>query len=465
MSSIAIPRLPSMRAAFDLLMLYISKAGAILFGVLILPQFSRLLGAGQFGVIASIFALQSLLLVLDLGMATIVGREFATAQSTPQDHRDVLTRSRKIIFVFYLVLALVALLLSLLGRLPLTALQTGLALALFYTLTLQNIGQAAILARREYLTAGVIQIFGVIFRGVASLLAVIYIRSDLTTFLVCQVLCAIVHALVTDRACRKMLGETVPDPARTAWRACLSMAAAGRSLMVYGFAGAAVMQLDKVIISSFLSPAAMTPYYLATSLCLTPLSVLAGPVAQYFQPRVVRAVTDGDEGAVAAVMAPFVRTLVLATVLPTAILWFARDPLIALWLRDPTHARAVSEYCAVLMPGIAAGALSYVPYTVLIARQDFHFQSVASAILTTATLALTAAAAAAGSIMAVCWIYAGYHTSSTIVSWSRCIYLQSRDSAGYATQGAALTVKTLAMLALPLLVCASGMRLFLHSSH
>jgi len=452
-----------MRAALDLLMLYMSKGGTILFGVLILPQFSRLLGSQQFGIVASVFALQSLLLVLDLGMATIVARELASAHTSEQDHRIVWIRSRKIIVAFYAALTLAGLVIVGVAPLQLSLPEVLLALALFFILTVQNVGQAVLLARRQYLKAGAIQFLGVTFRGVGTLAAIRYVSADLTTFLTCQVLCAAVHMIITDKACRTALCSPGLDQDPTSWRHCAAMAAKGRSLMVYGLAGAAVMQLDKVIISYFSSPSSTTHYYLATSLCLTPLSVFAGPVSQYFQPRVIKAITEERQTLIEKEIAPFVRIITLVTIIPTALLWLARKPLITLWLRDTTHLGLVSAYCAVLLPGIAVGALSYVPYTILIAKQDFHFQSVASAILSTLTLALATIAALFGSIMSVCWIYAAYHTVSTLVSWARCVHLQSKESSRYATFALRLSIKTIGVLSVPLFACGLGELIYLYS--
>ena len=65
----------------DLLMLYISKSGAIVVGVFILPWYQQLLGASAFGWVALIFSLQTFLIMLDLGVSTIVGRDIAASEN------------------------------------------------------------------------------------------------------------------------------------------------------------------------------------------------------------------------------------------------------------------------------------------------------------------------------------------------------------------------------------------------
>ena len=67
----------------DLGLLYVSKSGAILVGLLILPFFNSQLGPDLFGLVALILSVQAFLLFVDFGMATLVGRDLAVAETTP----------------------------------------------------------------------------------------------------------------------------------------------------------------------------------------------------------------------------------------------------------------------------------------------------------------------------------------------------------------------------------------------
>lgn len=90
----------------------------------------------------------------------------------------------------------------------------------------------------------------------------------------------------------------------------------------------------------------------------------------------------------------------------------------------------------ILLPGIALGALGYVPYNILVAHEDYRAHSRLSAGMTVVTLAATALAAAFGSILAVCWIYASYHTISAVITWWRASYLVATTSDNYVTRSA-----------------------------
>lgn len=420
-------------------MLYFSRSGALLVGVLILPQFTRLLGAEQFGIVAVIFSFQALLLILDLGMSTLLSRDIAAAEADSETLTAWRT-AEAVVSGFYVVLTPTALLVSSFVSTGLSPTQLVVAMLLFWVLTVQNIGQTALLAKHHFVAAGSIQFVGVAVRGISTLLALRFIAADLTVFLLSQLVVATGQAVVTRYWCAlRLRGAASEKVIRVKLAQCLQMTKRSRPLVLFGIAGAAVMQLDKPIVATFTSAAQIAPYYLATTLCLAPLSLLAGPVAQYFQPRLVRAVASDDDALVQQVLRPFTAAIVVVTMLPSAFLWAMREPIVSAWLGNPLLVGDVAKYTAILLPGVAVGALGFVPYGILLARQDFRFQAVSSATLTVVTLLATYAFAQAQSVQGVCWVYASYHAASTLISWLRCIQHQA-DGTRYARAAALRTV-------------------------
>jgi len=59
---------------------------------------------------------------------------------------------------------------------------------------------------------------------------------------------------------------------------------------------------------------------------------------------------------------------------------------------------------------------------------------VLSSLMTVVTLGLTAAFMSKGSILAVCGVYAAYHSGSTLVTWLRAMQLQPASPHNYATR-------------------------------
>lgn len=451
------------RRGLDLAMLYASKSGAVLVGIFILPLFQKLLGPGAFGVVAVILSLQAFLIAMDLGMSAIVGRDLAAeddrgASMTTWRHAETVLHCAYAVFLPLALTVNAVLPLSSLSPLQLIA-----CLLMFWALTVQNVGQSALLARRRYLEAGLIQTAGVLGRGLFTLLALHYVRADLDVFVIVQVVCSLIQLLVTRWRC---LREFEPQdlPAIRHWSMgpeVRALALRGKPLMLFGLAGASVLQLDKIIVSSFVSPAALAPYYLASALCLTPISVLGAPIAQFFQPKVVRSIASQDAVATSAALRRFVSALVCAVAIPSAILWLGREEIVSTWVGGQHNAEQIARYLAILLPGVAIGALGHVPYVMLLAKQDFRFQARASATLTITALAATYSAASYGSVETVCWIYAGYHSLSTVVSWLRCIHLEPARPHRYATNSAIRAFVVLSLIAVSAALLA-GVRAIAH---
>jgi len=424
------------RRLIDLGFLYVSKSGAILVGLLILPFFNSQLGPDLFGIVALILSLQAFLLFVDFGMATMVGRDLAAAETTALQRYTTWRAAESVISLLYLALTAIALIASWLWGGRLTSLEILGCGFLYWALTLQNIGQSALLARHQFAVAAVLQITGVLTRHGLTALMLLWISPMLTCFIVTQSVVAVVQMLLTRWRCNSEIKPTTSELILFDISArAKAMLHAGRPLMVFGLAGAAVMQLDKVIVSGFMSPKELGPYFLATTFCITPISVLAAPVAQFFQPRLINAFSGADPLAMQSTINKYIGSLALFTLFPAGLLWLLREPLIGLWLQHSDHTALVVEYSTVLLPGVAIGALGYIPYSILIAKQDYGFQARLSVALTVITLVATLAASLNSNILAVCLIYALYHSLSTASSWLWCI-LHNAGGRGIAAAGA-----------------------------
>lgn len=436
----------------ELGLLYASKSGAIVVGLLILPLFNRLLGQELFGLVALIFSLQAFLVVLDFGMSTMVGRDLAVADATLAQRYATWRAAEAAISLVYAAILPFAVLGAWLWNGELGPAGALACLVLFWSLTLQNIGQSALLARHRFTTAALIQVGGVLARNGLTALALTWIAPSLFCFVITQAVIALLQMLVTRWSCLAVLRPAAPhDDASPHWRSRVSeLLRTGQPLMLFGLAGAAVMQIDKVIVSALISPRELAPYFLAATFCLTPLSVLAAPVAQFFQPRLVRAASGSDRSATQQILQRFIGGLAICALVPTAAIWLLRDPLIALWLHQAPEASRVAQYSAVLLPGIAVGALGYVPYIILVSQQDYQFQARFSVLLTALTLGAALAAAFAGSVLTICVVYTLYHCASTAGSWWRCIHL------GAAGPGVAAKAASQAVIGLLLVIGGTG---------
>jgi len=418
----------------DMLWLYASKSSSVLVGIFFLPLYHRLLGADDFAFAALLFSVQAFLLMVDFGMATLVGRDLA---ADSEDRRSRATLRAAQVAIGSVYVAALGIIFSgwTFFDSEIEIHRLAACVVFVWALTSQNIFQAALLARRRYRYAGVIQTVGILGRAGVTVAALVYLKADLDIFLICQSATAVVHLGMTWWACRSVLaGDQLGSHRESSLVSPWRMIQRGAPILLFGVSGAAVLQLDKLIVSYWGSAEQLTAYFLAGVICLAPISVMAGPTAQYFQPKIIAAISSSDHVVAGKHLKHLCLAILLTVTMPSALLWLLRDEVIHLWLRGAPNVAIVAEYVSILLPGVAVGAFGFIPYSILVAHQDFQTQAVLSSLMTVVTLGLTAAFMSKGSILAVCGVYAAYHSGSTLVTWLRAMQLQPAIPHNYATR-------------------------------
>ena len=387
-----------------------------------IPIYYELLGAELFGVVAVILSLQALLVMLDLGMSTIVGRDVSIS-GTRSDKSISLWRNAEIILtIFYIGLGIIAGMSAALGAVPNLTIYLALVIVgLFWALVLQNLGQVILLSSKAFNMASSIQFFGAIFRAILTVIALKIFQPSLSVFIVAQFVSVIIQLWITRYFCLALLGVSLKNPNKLSFDliGCVELVKKCKSLLLFSLAGAAVLQLDKPIIASFISASDVSTYFLAVTYCMLPISLLASPVSQYFQPHLIALLANGNKLECERILFKFAFTLILITTLASSTLWANRDFWIGIWLHKIPTLTLISDYVEILLPAVVIGAFGYIPYVLLIAHQDYKFQSNLSMIMSATTLLFVLYFAVYKNIFAICWVYAIYHISSTLLSWVR----------------------------------------------
>lgn len=411
------------RAMSDLAAVLASRVGGVLVNLIVLPVFLRHLAPADFGIVAVILSLQSFLLFMDLGMSTLIGRDVAASAG------DAVTRARtwvtfndaeRLIAIVYGILLVGSIVVA-------SALSTvapwiaGGAVVLFGLVVAQNLSAAVLLNASHFRTVSVLQSAGPLVRGVVTALALVVSGAGLRAFLVAQIVTSLLYYLLTRRLARDVFAATLPDLVDVPAPPLLALVRRAKPLLLLGLFGAAATQLDKVAIGAFASVSAVGPYFLASTFALVPIAVLSGPVTQVHLPRVIASyeTSDPNGGHVAERFA----SVLLVVVLPaTLCLWVYGREWCEVWLRDPVTARATAAYAAVLLPGSFIGALGFLPYSLLVARQDFSFLGRLQTVLAVVYLTGIAVLLSGGSgLVTVAWLYVGYSSASTVTQWVRAL--------------------------------------------
>jgi O-antigen/teichoic acid export membrane protein len=195
------------------------------------------------------------------------------------------------------------------------------------------------------------------------------------------------------------------------------------AVIVQGIAGACALQLDKPIISALASPRETGPYFLAAVLAMTPITFLAAPVSQFFQPKVVAAVVAGRDQEASRLFARATLALIGVAVLPGLLLALLATPITAAWLASNASQPVVAGLLPILVWGTAIGSLGLIPSMTLIAIRDYRYIATVSTLLTLLVLTATALLARQNNMTGICVAYAIYHISSALALWCRAAFL------------------------------------------
>ncbi len=426
-----------------LAMLFGSRLAGITVSLVFMPLYARLLGAHDFGLVALVLSMQALMIMLDLGMSALTTRDLAAGKSSSASVEQW-QQGEKVLSIFFLALLLPSLMAA--AVLDLSPILAAACIALFWALSLQNLAQAAMVALGDINLAALLQGFGVLSRAALTAATLLWVEASVQAFVAVQLLGALTHLAANRHFGQRRLAHASHQPPEP----LIKLVRRGLPLFLVGAAGAAVLQVDKLLVGTFIGPAALAPYFLATTFCLTPIAVLAGPVVQFFQPPLIRAFAGGEAVALQRCTQHLTIALLLTVLLPTAVLWLLRAPLIEWWLQDRELASRVASMSTLLLPAAAIGAIGNVPLALLNARSDFAFQARLSAGLTVLTLTAVAFAAIQKQMLMVCWIYLCYYTLVTACLWWRAGLNSSTQKA--AVQSATLSLSTTLLTCLPIAI-------------
>nr|WP_255696832.1 oligosaccharide flippase family protein [Sandaracinobacteroides sayramensis] len=389
--------------------------------LLFLPLYDHLLGPAAFGAVAMVLAFQSFFLVFDFGLAILLGTDVAAAG------QDRITRSRCAAqWRCMLALALgaglaAAVLLFMAGQffaldgfrpadLSTTALLIAGAIA-------ANAGQAALIADHAARAASSLQFAGALLRGLFAWLVLQFVAPGISGFLLSQLLVLAMHLLLLDRLLLRRLGPAAsgfwrPAEIHRLWERA-------RPLIAYSLAGAMAMQIDKPLVAAFFSLEIAGRWFLAVTYALTPIALLAGPLHQFFYPRLVQAAHDPE--AALGLGRLFQAATVLAVTAPGLVLATEAPLLIRLWLPHAEDSRTIAAMAMPIVAATTVGAMGYLPTAWLVGTGDRAWIARLSWLLLLLLLTGLLLAGAEGSMPSFVAAYCAFHLLGCGLLWRRML--------------------------------------------
>jgi O-antigen/teichoic acid export membrane protein len=405
--------------------LFLSKSGAMLVGILFLPIYHRMMG-DAFGLVAIILALQAFAAVCDFGLSTLLSRDAAQLGPASAEAKATWHRAEQAATIIYSGLAVVAAIGSVMPGSTLSPwVAVGTVMLLWSSVT-QNIAQAGLMAHGRFLSASGLQISGVLLRAAATVAALHLLSPDLQTFISAQVAATAVFLVFTRQRLQRSFELPAHAESSRRWSTVevRRLLVRGLPLMWTGLAGAAVLQLDKPIVSAFVTPREVSHYFLAMTVAALPAALLSGPLSQYFQPRLIRLMDSPASEEVRRIVRRFTLSLVVVVAVPSWVLWEWADPIVRLWLHGAEGSQVVAAHLRTLLPAFSMGAICSVPVVLLLAAQDFRYQAVTSVWMSLSTLALVLWCASVRRVDLVCWAYVFYFGCASLSVWFRALSLE-----------------------------------------
>lgn len=423
---IRLGRNPGIAALVDFLSLFAGRIGGILVTLFFIPQYNRLLGPEVFGAIALVLSLQAFFLVSDLGLATLISRDTAVARDDPKALGAVVwmrRRAEAILALFAVCIACLAVLLPLAGvKVPWSVgsgVNIAMVAALIVILVANNIVLLSLNALGLYRAGAAISVTGALARAIATVL-VLRAAPSMSAFLQAQLAMAVVHFAIgrwlLERRCAPSRhdGEVLLN-----WQAIAQMLQRCMPLVLYTLGGAAAVNLDKSIISAFISLKVAGAYFLASTYALVPVGLLSGPINSYFAPRVAHARNAGDGAREYRLALTFQLILMCSVVGPSLSLAFQMSDWLMLWLNDAAQVTRIMAVAPILLAGGALSATGYYPTTYLIAAEDNGFLARLSMATALGVLVIASVFAARLDLVGVAWSYFAFYAAGFLGLWLR----------------------------------------------
>lgn len=409
---------------FDLVFLYFGRTIGLLVGFITLPFYREYLGEYSFGLVVIYLTCSAIAVMLDLGLATFINREMASSQNQTENYHKLI--SCEVIFVFSFVIAILCFwLVSQYVKNDIGSIAIFIASFSILMNVVNNFYSYFWLGCREYKLAGSIQGAAAILKAFFAILTLSKISATLEAFFISQVLSVLIVNVYSRIKMINRFGELSYLRDSIDLTFCSKILKKTLPILLLSISGAAVLQLDKIIISKISGIEFVSNYYLAMTLSMLPITVFAAPIAQFFQPKIVLHINDVAK--FSKIAKHYIMSITLISFLSTSILYLFREPLITLWLGASANALVVVDYVTIMLPGIFLGSLGFVPSSILVAKEKYKLQAKVSIFLTLVTLSFVLYFASMKSVAMVCMTYAAYHSLSSVFSWGASVLSSRRE--------------------------------------
>jgi O-antigen/teichoic acid export membrane protein len=371
---------PSGRA--NLIANAVGRVWALAANVVMFPVYLRLLGQENFGIVAVLAAVTSIVALFDFGLTPVFARELHHQARSPDSRRDLL-RTAELVFLGIVVSLMFCVLLApaawLAGLVDASAVDSpAIASPLRWVFAvaaaqlLLNFYVSAMSGIERQVQSNAVNVGAGMLRSVGVLLPLL-VWPAIEVFLWWQLAATVAGALTARWMLFGMVanrhGGARPRFSVAEIRACLP---AARASFLLASAATLNMNLDRLFVSHFGGLTRIAEYTIATTFAQL-IFIASVPISMTATPRMVRAVTGGDPSAFDDWLT-MTRTAIGLSSGFLMVAFLRHGPaLIEHWSGGAVRAAEVGAYSAWLFVGAASLAVSAIYHCVATAHSDFSF--------------------------------------------------------------------------------------------
>jgi len=360
----------------NLLAGFTNAAWSAILGLAVLPIYLKYLGIESYGLIGFSIMMQSVMSLLDMGIAPTINREIArfSARGKLQEAGKLLHTLAVIYWCIGAIIAVSVLILApfiseywlqskklpeetILHAVMLMGLVAGCRFPI-------GLYQGVLIGTQKITVSSVISVTITTINCVGAIAILKYVSNTIYAFFIWQACIGLINAFSIRSAAWKIIGKTKKihfdiNQIKLIWRFSLAMSGIAVSSVI-------LVQIDKVLLSKFLSLEEFGCYVLAGTVASS-MSLITGPTFQVIYPRLSALAVEKNK----EIQVQFYKKgtrLFCAVLFPAAItaVLFSKDFLF-MWTKDMSLASKVGPILCLLIIGTAINGVMIFPYAIQLA--------------------------------------------------------------------------------------------------
>lgn len=371
----------------NIILNYFGNVWSTLMGIIFIPLYIKYLGTESYGLIGVFAVIQGWLALLDMGMASTVGRQMAiykAGSNTVQGIRN-LFRSIEIIYTVIAICMIIFVILlapllinkwlqieNLSNTIVIQALYiTGGVIAFRW---MAGLYQSALSGLQEFMWLNIIKIVCSTLRGIGVIAILIWVSPTIKAFFLCQFFVAVLECIVS----AFILNLIVPKATERSQFSLIALKKVWRfaaGITAITLLATSITQIDKLFLSKWLTLTNFG-YYSLAGVVASGLLMITSPISNATSPHLVELVAKGDQVILRATYHKYVQLLTITVVPVALVISIFGNHLLLLWIKNPIIVASVAPISSVLIIGSMLNGLMLIPYQLQISYGWTRFSTI-----------------------------------------------------------------------------------------